>query len=677
ATAASPTGDTAAAAVPNSSPSSVRQRRSPQHRSSQQRPASAVVSATSRHGEPDDEAWLARLLAEVDLTAFHRRIREDLQVTKLRHFDFVKSDDLERLGLSRPSARRLLDAVKRWRHAAKKKKQQQQQGLIDRLRLSSKALPSQPAAAAPAAAVEAPANLELLLPSAAAVSASAPAGGAAGGAAGLAPMAPALSSGEQLMCLISSKSVYTYSKLGSGQFADVMKGDWVTPSGAKLPVAVKILRDPKSGANTALEDFVKEVNSMHSLSHPNLIRLYGACLSSPLMIVTELAPLGCLLNRLRDEGSAGFSLIELCNYADQVVSGMAYLESRRCVHRDLACRNLLLASRALVKIGDFGLMRLLPANHECYTMGKQSTVPFAWCAPESLRHLRFSHASDVFMLGVTLWEFFTYGEHPWVGYTGAQILEKVTNGERLSKPNCCPGQIYRLMLACWQLDPKSRPTFAALKAALAEAKPIEVLATRRFDEADRLGCEEGDKILVLDGRPENFWWHGQNQRTSEVGWFPRALASTGKPLDPRDISRPIKNSFIHTGHGGMNQDTWGQPGHIDDVYLRNPMDPEDLSRPGCSVQQSEFLPPTGLGPADAASSSRLAAASPATIDWWKMTTNQSANRRQHRKAAAASPWRARRSNAVRFRHRRLPAPTVTRVGLHQPRQPPFRRLRKP
>uniref|UniRef100_A0A1I8G640 non-specific protein-tyrosine kinase n=1 Tax=Macrostomum lignano TaxID=282301 RepID=A0A1I8G640_9PLAT len=109
--------------------------------------------------------------------------------------------------------------------------------------------------------------------------------------------------------------------------------------------------------------------------------------------------------------------------------------------------------------------------------------------------------------------------------------------------------------------------------------------------------------------PENFWWHGQNQRTSEVGWFPRALASTGKPLDPRDISRPIKNSFIHTGHGGMNQDTWGQPGHIDDVYLRNPMDPEDLSRPGCSVQQSEFLPPTGLGPADAAKSQQQARSS--------------------------------------------------------------------
>uniref|UniRef100_A0A1I8F1D0 non-specific protein-tyrosine kinase n=1 Tax=Macrostomum lignano TaxID=282301 RepID=A0A1I8F1D0_9PLAT len=346
ATAASPTGDTAAAAVPNSSPSSVRQRRSPQHRSSQQRPASAVVSATSRHGGPDDEAWLARLLAEVDLTAFHRRIREDLQVTKLRHFDFVKSDDLERLGLSRPSARRLLDA-----------KQQQQQGLIDRLRLSSKALPSQPAAACrPRAAVEAPANLELLLPSAAAVSAPAPAGGPLGGAAGLAPMAPALSSGEQ---------------------------------------------------------------------------------------------------------------------------------------------------------------------------------------------------------------------------------------------------IYRLMLACWQLDPKSRPTFAALKAALAQAKPIEVLATRRFDEARPAAAAKRaiKSLCSMAGGPENFWW-----ARPEPAHAPAKLVGFRAPWparesrwSPRDISRPIKNSFIHTGHGGMNQDTWGQPGHIDDVYLRNPMDPEDLSRPGCfCATKRVFLPPTGL-----------------------------------------------------------------------------------
>ena len=43
------------------------------------------------------------------------------------------------------------------------------------------------------------------------------------------------------------------------------------------------------------------------------------------------------------------------------------------------------------------------------------------CAPESLKTRQFSHGSDVWMFGVTLWEMFTFGEEPWLGYNGAQV----------------------------------------------------------------------------------------------------------------------------------------------------------------------------------------------------------------------------------------------------------------
>lgn len=46
--------------------------------------------------------------------------------------------------------------------------------------------------------------------------------------------------------------------------------------------------------------------------------------------------------------------------------------------------------------------------------------------------------------------------------------------------------------------------------------------------------------------------------------------------DPSDISKPLKNSFIHTGHGDPYGESWGSPAEIDEVYLRNPMDPPDL-----------------------------------------------------------------------------------------------------
>lgn len=68
-----------------------------------------------------------------------------------------------------------------------------------------------------------------------------------------------------------------------------------------------------------------------------------------------------------------------------------------------------------MKIGDFGLMRALPDADDCYVMSERRRVPFPWCAPESLRSRQFSHASDVWMFAVALWEMYTFGEEPWIG----------------------------------------------------------------------------------------------------------------------------------------------------------------------------------------------------------------------------------------------------------------------
>ncbi|XP_053083453.1 tyrosine kinase, non-receptor, 2b isoform X1 [Pangasianodon hypophthalmus] len=485
--------------------------------------------------------WLLELLMEVQLQQYFLRIRDDLNVTRLSHFDYVKNEDLEKIGMGRPGQRRLWEAVKRRKAMCKRKSWMSK--VFSGKRPDGDFQP------------QATSTFRKL------------------------SSTPPPTDGQQqaLTCLISEKELVLCEKLGDGSFGVVKRGEWVTPGGKVLNVAVKCLKTDVLNQPDALDDFIREVNAMHSLDHQNLIRLYGVVLTHPMKMVTELAPLGSLLDRLR-KTQGHFLISTLCQYAIQIANGMAYLETRRFIHRDLAARNILLASSELVKIGDFGLMRALPSNDDHYVMQEHRKVPFAWCAPESLKTRTFSHATDTWMFGVTLWEMCTYGQEPWLGLNGSQILHKIDKeGERLPKPEDCPQDIYNVMLQCWAQKPDDRPTFVALREFLVETMPTDMRALQDFDEPDKLHIQINDVITIIEGRAENYWWRGQNKRTLKVGQFPRNAVTSVAGLSAHDISRPLKNSFIHTGHGDTNPHRcWGFPDRIDDLYLGNPMDPPDV-----------------------------------------------------------------------------------------------------
>ncbi|KAM4559716.1 receptor tyrosine-protein kinase erbB-4-like isoform 4-T4 [Odontesthes bonariensis] len=248
--------------------------------------------------------------------------------------------------------------------------------------------------------------------------------------------------------------------LGSGAFGTVYKGIWV-PEGetVKIPVAIKILNEatgPK--ANVEFMDAL----IMASMEHPHLVRLLGVCLSPTIQLVTQLMPHGCLLDYVHEhKDNIGSQL--LLNWCVQIAKGMMFLEERRLVHRDLAARNVLVKSPNHIKITDFGLARLLDADEKEYN-ADGGKMPIKWMALECIHYRKFTHQSDVWSYGVTIWELMTFGGKPYDGIPTREIPDILEKGERLPQPPICTIDVYMVMVKCWMIDADSRPKFKELAA---------------------------------------------------------------------------------------------------------------------------------------------------------------------------------------------------------------------
>uniref|UniRef100_A0A8C4GTI5 Tyrosine-protein kinase n=1 Tax=Dicentrarchus labrax TaxID=13489 RepID=A0A8C4GTI5_DICLA len=226
-------------------------------------------------------------------------------------------------------------------------------------------------------------------------------------------------------------------------------------------VAVKTL---KPGTMT-VEAFMDEANVMKTLQHDRLVRLYAVVTKiEPIYIITEFMANGSLLDFLKSDTGCKVQLPKLIDFSAQIAEGMAYIEKKNYIHRDLRAANVLVSESLLCKIADFGLARVIEDDE--YSAREGAKFPIKWTAPEAINYGSFTIKSDMWSFGVLLYEIITYGKIPYPGMTKAEVMSSLQRGYRMPQPDNCPAELYEIMMSCWRNKPEDRPTFDYMQSVL-------------------------------------------------------------------------------------------------------------------------------------------------------------------------------------------------------------------
>ncbi|XP_074777847.1 serine/threonine-protein kinase LMTK1 isoform X2 [Athene noctua] len=268
---------------------------------------------------------------------------------------------------------------------------------------------------------------------------------------------------------LGRQSLLYLKEIGHGWFGKVFLGE-VNSGISSTQVVVKELK-----ASASVQDqmqFLEEAQPYRALQHTNLLQCLAQCAEvTPYLLVMEFCPLGDLKGYLRScRGAEAMAPdpLTLQRMACEVACGVLHLHRNNYIHSDLALRNCLLTADLTVKIGDYGLSHC-KYKDDYFVTADQLWVPLRWIAPELIDEVHGNllivdqtKSSNVWSLGVTIWELFELGSQPYDHYSDRQVLAYAIKEQQLKLPKpqlklSLSERWYEVMQFCW-LQPEQRPT---------------------------------------------------------------------------------------------------------------------------------------------------------------------------------------------------------------------------
>jgi len=243
--------------------------------------------------------------------------------------------------------------------------------------------------------------------------------------------------------------------IGCGKFGEVRLANW-----CGSVVAAKLLQKDRS---QGLQEIKTEFDVLKYLgNHPSIVTLYGYCPEKSVLVM-EYVDGGSLLNLVSAQKKVGkfLSNEQRTDILCQVATGLSFLHQHSVLHRDIACRNILISrDQKHVKLADFGLSTQIKNSVPVHS---SKTGPVRWMAPESIRSGIFTSKTDVWMFGCTVVELWSDGNYPYKTKNSTQVKRGLSDGTL--KIQCdaeWPEMIKNLVSRCCNHEPDERPEMSVV-----------------------------------------------------------------------------------------------------------------------------------------------------------------------------------------------------------------------